>query len=61
MKKLFILLFSLVVYTVAQSQNLKYVIFSAGADLSSLSFITDQKVIIKISQDGNVLEWGNEQ
>jgi hypothetical protein len=39
-------------------QNLSQVTFSEGANLSSFSFITDQKVVIRISPDGKVLEWG---
>lgn len=60
MKRLSILIFSLIFYTTIQSQALKDVIFSSGADLSSLSFITDQKIIIKISQEGHLIEFGNE-
>src|SRR5215204_2486260 len=60
MKRLFIFSFSLLTYSVVNAQTLKYVSFSGGADLSSLSYITDQKIIIKISQDGSLLEWGND-
>ena len=48
------------IYITGYSQTLKFVNFSGGAEFSSLSFITNQKIIIKISQDGKVLEWGNE-
>jgi len=48
------------IYITGYSQTLKFVNFSDGAEFSSLSFITNQKIIIKISQDGKVLEWGNE-
>ena len=60
MQRLFIFFFSFFVYSLGHAQTLKYVSFSGGAELSSLSYITDQKIVIKISQDGNVLEWGNE-
>src|SRR5215212_8789783 len=60
MKQFFLLLFSLITYTTGHSQTLKFVTFSGGADFSSLAFITDQKIIIKISQDGKVLEYGYE-
>ena len=43
-----------------RSQELSQVIFSSGSTLSSFSFITDQKVIIRISEDGNLLEWGTD-
>ncbi len=42
------------------SQELSQVIFTGGATLSSFSFITDQQIIIKISADGKVIEWGTE-
>ena len=44
----------------ARAQDLTYVTFSGGATLSSFSFKTDQGVIIKISDDGKVIEWGTE-
>ena len=48
------------IYITGYSQTLKFVNFSGGAEFASLSFITNQRIIIKISQDGKVLEWGNE-
>jgi hypothetical protein len=42
----------------SSAQELSHVQFSGGTTLSSLSFTTDQQVIIKISEDGRVLEWG---
>jgi len=60
MKRLFILILSLTIYSVAEAQSLRYVIFSSGADLSSLSFMTDQKIMIKLSQEGSIIEFGNE-
>jgi hypothetical protein len=44
----------------ALSQELSQVIFSGGTTLHSFSFITDQKVIIRISADGGLLEWGTD-
>jgi len=60
MKRLLILLIPLLIYGSGYTQTLKFVSFSGGSEFSSLSFITSQKIIIKISQDGSVLEWGNE-
>src|ERR1041385_5592453 len=60
MKKNILFSFLLVTYLFGNSQNLKFVNFSNGADLSSLSFITDQQIIIKISIDGKIMEWGYE-
>ena len=60
MKRLLILLTSFLTYSTGYTQTLKFVSFSGGSEFSSLSFITNQKIIIKISPDGSVLEWGNE-
>lgn len=40
------------------AQELSQVTFSEGANLSSFSFITDQKVVIRISAKGEIIEWG---
>ena len=42
------------------SQSLSHITLSGGSNLTSFSFTTDQKVIINISPDGKVLEWGIE-
>src|SRR6266496_5453967 len=60
MKRYFVLLIFFLIYSIGHSQTLKFVTFSSGAEFSSLSFITDQQIIIKISQVGKVLEWGYE-
>jgi len=51
-----ILVFSLNI----QAQLLTQVSFSEGTSLSSFSFLTDQKVVIRISAEGNVVEWGTD-
>ncbi|HEU5167263.1 MAG TPA: hypothetical protein VFU29_17085, partial [Chitinophagaceae bacterium] len=60
MKRSFLLLVFFLIYSISNSQTLKFVTFSQGSEFSSLAFITSQKIIIKISQDGKVVEWGNE-
>jgi len=60
MKRSMTLLAYFLIYIAGHSQTLKFINFSGGAGFSSLSFITNQKIIIKISQDGKVIEWGNE-
>lgn len=60
MKRSFVLLAYFLIYSAANSQTLKFVSFSQGSEFLSLAFITSQKTIIKISQDGNVQEWGIE-
>lgn len=41
-------------------QRLSGVNFESGAKLSFFSFLTDQGVIIRVSEDGKILEWGTE-
>jgi len=45
---------------IANSQQLGQVTFSKGTQLSYFSFLTDQGVLIRLSDDGNILEWGTE-
>jgi len=42
------------------SQQLSQVTFSDAANLSYFSFLVDQTVLIRITQDGKILEWGTE-
>jgi hypothetical protein len=44
----------------SHSQELSQVSFSEGSTLSSFSFITDQKVVIRISVEGKIIEWGTD-
>ena len=44
----------------ASSQQLSQVTFSGGQSLNHLSFLTDQGVLIRISDEGKILEWGIE-
>src|SRR5258705_1323567 len=60
MKILFCSISFLLVTLYTYSQELSHVIFTNGATLASFSFVTDQQVYIKISEEGKVLEWGNE-
>ena len=61
MKRLLLPVSFLLITIFTYSQELSQVTFSGGANFSSFSFITDQQIIIKISDDGKVLEWGNQQ
>lgn len=56
-KYIFFLFVSITTY-VSSAQSLKYVNFSGGSDVSNFSLITDQKIIIKISLTGEIIEWG---
>ena len=50
---LFLVLFS-------YSQELNQVTFSNGANLAYYSFLVDNNVLIRVSEDGKILEWGEE-
>lgn len=43
------------------AQQLHMITFSGGQELSSFAFRTDQNIIIKVSANGTLLEWGTEQ
>jgi hypothetical protein len=60
MKRISSILFILISF-ICNAQSLKYVNFTNGTELSSISFITDQKIIIRISPAGNLIEWGIDQ
>ena len=60
MKRLFLQIPFLFLVSYSFSQTLSHITLSGGATLSSFSFLTNQKVIIKISPEGKVLEWGTE-
>lgn len=59
MKKVYIIVLILFIGTDSFTQELSQVKFAGGANLNYFSFTTDQKIIIRISADGNILEWGN--
>ena len=45
---------------VVRSQELAQVSFSGGSSLSYFSLLTDREVLIRISSEGRILEWGIE-
>jgi len=45
---------------IIHSQQLGQVTFAQGSNLSYFSFITDQGVLIRVSDEGKILEWGTE-
>jgi hypothetical protein len=60
MKKFRLVLLFLFFASGSYSQELTQVTFSAGTTLSYFSFRTDQEIIIRISADGKILEWGTD-
>jgi hypothetical protein len=61
MKKFPIVISFLFLAAGTYSQELNQVTFSGGTKLSYLSLLTDRIVLIRISEDGKILEWGLEE
>ena len=61
MKKLFFIHFLLFFISGTNSQQLSQVTFSNGANLSYFSFLTDHNVLMRITLDGKLIEWGIEE
>ncbi len=59
-KYIYITISILFQFAFANAQQLGQVTFSGGANLSYFTFRTDQGVLIRITVDGKVLEWGTE-
>ena len=60
MRKFFSAILILLFSVCARSQQLSQVTFSGAATLSYFTFITDQDVLVRISENGKVMEWGTE-
>jgi len=60
MKKLFLAIPVLMLAASAFSQKLSQVSFSGATSLTSFSFLTDQNVLIRVSPDGKIIDYGSE-
>jgi hypothetical protein len=60
MNRIALLISLLFLSAVGYAQELTHVTFSAGTTLSSFSFRTDQDIIIRLSDEGKLLEWGTD-
>jgi hypothetical protein len=60
MKKLLVFLFTPILVFVSYGQKLGGIKFDNGANLSYFSFVTEQGAVIRVSTNGNILEWGSE-
>jgi hypothetical protein len=60
MRKFFSAILFLLFVLCTRSQQLSQVTFSNASTLSWFSFVTDQGTLIRVSEDGKVLEWGTE-
>lgn len=55
-----LMIFGVIAPTFIYSQQLAQVSFNNASTLSYFSFLTDQGVLIRVSDDGKILEWGTE-
>jgi len=60
MKTLFAAIGFLLLSTCVFSQQIGQITFSDASNLSYISFITDQGVLIRVTSEGKILEWGTE-
>ncbi|MEI2737270.1 MAG: hypothetical protein V9F01_00630 [Chitinophagaceae bacterium] len=60
MKKLVVAISSLFLAGDTYSQELNQVTFASGTTLSYFSLLADREVLIRISDEGKILEWGTE-
>ena len=60
MKNIFAAIFFSLFISCTYSQELSQVTFSGGSSLSYFSFLTDQNVLIRVSDEGKIIEWGIE-
>ena len=58
MKKLSFLLTSLCILTISQAQNLAKVTITDLGNIEKLSFGLRENVLLNISKDGNIMDWG---
>ncbi len=58
MKKIFLFILSSLLVVCLNAQDLRQVKFFSGSSFSSFSFVTDQGIIIRISDTGGLMEWG---
>jgi len=60
MKKFFTAISFLLLATGTYSQQISQIYFPGGASLSYISILVDNDVLIRITEDGKILEWGME-
>jgi hypothetical protein len=61
MKRFILIALLFVIATCGYSQQLSQVTFSSASSLSYFSFLIDQTVLIRINDEGKILEWGTEE
>jgi hypothetical protein len=61
MKRFYFIIMLLLAAPFIYSQQLSQVSFARGESLTSLGFLTDQGVLIRVSDKGQLIEWGTEE
>ena len=61
MNRLFLTLSLLFFISCAYSQQLSQVTFANGTNLTYISFLTDRNVLIRVTIEGKIIEWGTEE
>lgn len=59
MKRIYLNIIFVFLILSSHSQEISQIKFTGGGTLSFISFTTDQQIIIRITDDGKLLEWGN--
>lgn len=60
MKRIPVVFFCLLFFPAVYAQQLGQVTIAGGSDLSYYSLVVDQNILIRISPEGKILEWGTE-
>ena len=60
MRRLFTIITLLLVISSACAQKLSQVTISGGASFSYFGFVTDQNILLRVTDEGKLLEWGTE-
>jgi hypothetical protein len=60
MKKIPVIFFCMVLFTCSDAQHLGQVTIAGGSTLSYYSLVADQNILVRISPEGVLMEWGTE-
>ena len=61
LKKILFPVFIYLICLQSSAQEIAQVTFNNGSSLAYFSFITDRTVLIRIGEQGNIIEWGTEE
>lgn len=60
MKRIILLTAGIIFFSVSNAQQLAQVTLGGGENLSYYSLLVDQSILVRISPDGKIMEWGTE-